>query len=795
MKQTIRLTLSLCLFLLSTTTADGRIYINEFMQSNIDCLVDDTKNFPDSWIELYNDTDSLVSMQGYSIGLTSDPSTAYPLPKRNITPYGHFLVFCDKWNRGIHSDFRLESGNNGEIHLFYNGVEIDSVVGIKKQPSPNISYGRIHDAADEWGYQIVPSPGESNEAGISSHFLPDPVFSHKGGVITSPVLLSMEIPDDAPRNTEVRYTLDGTEPNSGSLLYTQPIPIDTTSVVRAILTAPGCISPRSVTHSYIFHPREFTIPIISIVTNGDYFYDTDFGIFAETVRPNGLTNYQHGWRRPINIEIFDRPDSIAVLNQLCETRVKGQSTRSYKMKSLAIYAHKRFGVKRFEHEFFPTQKPGITDYKSLELRNAGNDSHRTYMRDAAIQRIMGQNSDLDWQAWQPTVVYINGEYHGMLNIRERSNEDNIASNYDGLEDIDMVENWRGLKCGDIESFERFKQFYDEDGHSFEEYTEWMDVDEFINHTIMTLYFNNVDYPNNNIIMWRPRHDGGKWRWLAKDLDLGMGLLSELYAEYPTFHWLYNPEDYPALNWAVKPEATRLLFTLLEIPEFRERFIERFSIYMGDFLNSDYIVGLLEEMKDNIISEIEVHHQKNGEPWTNFAWEFERLCNWNIDRSNFMYNHLADFFNLNSPIPLSIECNEHDIDLSINGIQLKTGRFKGIYFKDKSITIKGSFPDPEVTLEGWRILATKDDILNETIIGGATVEISIPDADSISILPLYTDAYIDSISDEPVKSAIDFNKNMDIYDLTGKFLGNMNAKELSTGIYIARQGNIVLKIKI
>jgi hypothetical protein len=68
------------------------------------------------------------------------------------------------------------------------------------------------------------------------------------------------------------------------------------------------------------------------------------------------------------------------------------------------------------------------------------------MRDAVIQRTMGQNADLDWQAWRPAIVYINGVYNGIAqHIRERSNEDNIYTNYNGLEDIDMVENWTELK--------------------------------------------------------------------------------------------------------------------------------------------------------------------------------------------------------------------------------------------------------------------------------------------------------------------------------------------------------------
>ena len=154
--------------------------------------------------------------------------------------------------------------------------------------------------------------------------------------------------------------------------------------------------------------------------------------------------------------------------------------------------------------------PGVTDFKSIILRNAGNDFDYLYMRDAIIQRVMGQNADLDWQAWQPAIVYINGTYKGILNIRERSNEDNIYTNYEGLEDIDMIENWSQLKEGDKTNWRQFRTFYNEEGHTLEEYSQWMDWKEFINLMVMNIYYNNQDFPGNNIVMWRPRTENGKW---------------------------------------------------------------------------------------------------------------------------------------------------------------------------------------------------------------------------------------------------------------------------------------------
>ena len=233
-------------------------------------------------------------------------------------------------------------------------------------------------------------------------------------------------------------------------------------------------------------PRDITLAVVSIVTDRRYLYDNTIGIYVEGNKADGIENYNHDWRRPINLEVFANPDEKAVINQLCETRIMGGATRGNPKKSLALYANKRFGEKRFKYEFFPEDRPGVTDFKSIALRNAGNDFDYLFQRDAIIQRNMAHHADLDWQAYRPSIVFINGKYDGMLNFRERSNEDNIYTNYDGLEDLDMFENWAELKEGTWDNYNAFKAFYNEHGHTMAEYEKWMDCHEFINLMAMNL---------------------------------------------------------------------------------------------------------------------------------------------------------------------------------------------------------------------------------------------------------------------------------------------------------------------
>ena len=423
------------------------------------------------------------------------------------------------------------------------------MTGLKKQPAPNIAYGRKTDGADTWGYQLTPTPGAANCGQTTKDILGEPVFSQTGSVIKQgqSIQLKITLPEGSPAGTVIRYTVNGTEPTATSTTIEagSTLTIKSNRVIRAKLFCDGYLSPRSTVHSYIFFPtsRELTLPVISIVTDNKYLNDQQIGIFYKNTSKaddDRTQNYFQDWRRPINFEYFEGAGSKSLLNQLCETRVQGGATRTNPLKSLAIYAHKRFGTKRFEYEFFPDQRPGATEFKSLVLRNSGNDFDYLYQRDGIMQRAMGEHTDLDWQAWRPAIIYINGTYKGILNIRERSNEDNIYTHYDGLEDLDLIENWTELKEGDWDNYEQFKAFYAEHGHTLQEYAKWMDWEEFFNLMILNLYYNNQDFPGNNIVMWRPKAKGGKWRWIAKDTDFGLGLY-DTKASYNTIEWIYNPD--------------------------------------------------------------------------------------------------------------------------------------------------------------------------------------------------------------------------------------------------------------
>ncbi len=184
----------------------------------------------------------------------------------------------------------------------------------------------------------------------------------------------------------------------------------------------------------------------------------------------------------------------------------------------------------------------------------------------------------------------------------------------------------------------------------------MDVEEFCNLMIMGIFYDNKDFPGNNIMMWRPIADGGKWRWIAKDTDFGMGLYGERF-NYPTITWVTPPGyDNNRNDWANNADATRLFRRLLATPEFKDMFIDRSAFYLGDFLTAENIISLIVNRYNELKYEYQFHRNLFNPWWPNYDQEIENARKWTRNRWNFFYNHLADYFHLNDPVSLTIGDN-------------------------------------------------------------------------------------------------------------------------------------------
>jgi hypothetical protein len=711
------------------------IVINELMQSNIDCLFVDHE-FPDSWVELYNSGDEDIDISNWRIG-DSDYESAWQLKVKNlvIPTNGYLLIYCDKVASGVHTDFRIDSGKSS-ITLYNSTGNVIDAVSFKKQPAPNIAYGRIADAADDWKYFITATPGATNE-GITiksnSTVLPAPVFSRAGFVGVEgdePFVLTVTIPSEAPDDAVLCVTTNGLEPTLADAVYVNAEStgdtqenvvlqkssvwereITGTTVVRAKLFSKKALPIRSTTQSYIYHPKETKLPIFSIVTDPNYFYDEKEGIL---IGENGNNpNWANDWRRPINIEYFQGAEHEQVINQLCETRVHGGASRKENQKSLAVYANKRFGTKRFYNQFW-RDKPKVTETKSFILRNGGNTFRAARIHDQVAQNLIGRYSDnIDWQAYEPSILYINGKYYGIEDLRERSNEDYVLANY-GLDDdeIDVIETFGILKVGDINRFQNYINLYNREDVTLEELDANMDIENFLDMFAIETFAMNTDFPINNVMIWKPIN-GGKWRWILKDIDFWGLRWNSDNIDLDMCSYIGGMMERNA-KCAVLFKIFKLVYET--IPELREKYINRMSVYLGDIFKT----SACQDMIDEIVAEIEPEYLRHlqaffddvedvNSPRYSADWGWKGYLSymrdtWVETRRENIYNHLKTRYDLGDIFDLKIDLNDGKI--SFNELPLLHSIFDGKWFANKEIRLKADKEDK------WYVRATRPDGVDE-----------------------------------------------------------------------------------
>lgn len=677
------------------------VVINEIMQSNVDGLMV-KKDFPDSWIELYNNRSRSLNLKGWRIGLTRDFDASWQFA-HSQTIFGHdyLMVYCDKVDNGYtHTDFHLDA-KKCTIYLWdAEGNLIDSVAH-KKQPAPNVGYGRTVDGGEEWGYEASPTPGAANAGVFTSRLLPDPVFSMAGCVLTEASgcvqELTIAFPDlesegsdfePLPADTRLYVTTDCSAPTTASPSYGPDevchLALTQTTVVRARLLSAEALSALPVTHSYIFHPRTLALPVFSLATNGEYLYDEEIGMLLGT---DYHGNCYKGWRRPFNLEYFE-PSAFdsARINQVCEAGMHGAGSLSHKQKAMNIYTNKRWQKKRFDSSTFWPERPELTETKTFCLRNGGSRCLDSRMEDAFVQKLFAQHVDsLQYLEYRACVVYINGEYRGLYGLRERANHTWAENNRGVAEDVAIeVES-----CYDEgEAYAPIKSLIDSHSKDYAQYCRFLDMPLMLDYLCCQAFATNMLFPHSNMFMWTdPTGEDRRIHPLLKDLDA----LAETASSTNWFNYLTLTGSEG--TWAGAFEQRYLFVRLFEMQEFLNAFLDRMQVYLGDFCKPSVTLPLVERMRAEIDAEVAATFAAidEGATYADFDNRITQLlipyCQ---KRPMIHYQHLSDRFGLGRVIPLTVVNHVATADapvVRINGISLTEGDFEGACFANRDIRLE------------------------------------------------------------------------------------------------------------
>jgi hypothetical protein len=685
-------------------------------------------DYPD-WIEIYNPASESIDLAGY--GLSDDPSEPFKwvFPQVKLEAHEHLLVFASGKDRKepgevaqyMHTNFKID--RRGEtISLTDNTGALCDSIDTGEIPI-GFSLGRYPDGGAGWTIFSQPTPAESNITAPFPGFTDSIRPLHPAGFYAGNISLTLTATSST---AEIRYTLDGDDPLLRSRSYTGPIPIGQTTVVKARTFENGIVSSQIVTQTYFINEK-FTMPVISLSTPPDNLWDDEFGIYVpgnNADEGNRVANYWQDWERPVHVEFYES-DGTPGFSVDAGLQIFGWATRANALKSLAIMLRDRYGQEELNYPLFPDFP--ITTFKSFVLRAGASDWQGTYFRDPFASNLV-KKKNLDMQAFRPAIVFINGEYWGIQNIREKLNEDYLTSHH-GIDkdNVDIISRyWRRTYPvvieGDDQAYLALEDYLakhdiNEPKH-YEHIKSIMDVDNYLDYCVSQIYFANYDWPGNNIKCWRARTPNGKWRWLMYDLDY-------IFNSNGNNNYMHNTLEHATTasgnGWPNPPYTTFLLRKMLESEQFRIDFINRFADFMNSVFIADTILKKIDEMEALFEPEMPRHIQS----WGRYGNTMRSMNDWedNIDvlrvfaenRSRYVYQHIRDKFNLKGWDRLALDISQSGGGkIKINSMILNQYPWKGDYFLEVPIELS-ALPNSGFRFTGWSGLSAGDSLSNPVTI--------------------------------------------------------------------------------
>jgi hypothetical protein len=581
----------------------------------------------------------------------------------------------------LHTNFKLSA--SGETLFLHDalGVFVDSL-RVYDVPA-NVSVG-IPGMGGEPRLFRTTTPGARNpDAGFTGVVPGSVIFSQDGGP-TGTFELSLS---GANAPNEIRYTLDATEPVATSPLFTAPLSIDSTTVVRAAIFQTDYLPSTIQSETYLIGTNH-SLPIVTLVTEPDNFFHPVTGMYIlqegyEGDFPYFGSNIWAEIENPINFT-FHEPDGSSRFQFDGGVKIFGGWSRANDQRSLSLFARSRYGVDEMNYRFFPQRD--FTEYQALVLRNSGNDNGRSMLRDVVLTSLM-EDSYVDIQAYRTVASYLNGEYWGLYNLREKINEHYIASLHNlDPDEINIVERNGDVIHGTNETYQEMINFVAlntlANQANYQQVADQIDLDNFIQYYLAQIYFDNKDWPGNNIKYWQPI--GGKWRWILFDTDFGAGIWDGNAVNSNTLQFALEANG---PNWPNPPWSTLLFRRLMDNTGFRLRFINQLADEMNSRFLSTPIILHINEQVAAIESEMPLQQQR----WEfNFDWEndIESMRRFFRSRSSAMKAFVKQQFNLPAHHRLTIRnADTTEGYVEVNSLTINDNTWIGDYFQGVPIRVK------------------------------------------------------------------------------------------------------------
>lgn len=573
------------------------------------------------WIELYNPTGKDISLKGYSLAKSPTGEKGFKLPDTTIKAGEYLLVYASDGtvaedSSAIQANFKL----NGNCYIGLFSPKGKLLDGLRLTGmTQNVSKGRIKGQKGVLYFE-TPSPQKANSGGVSE-ITASPTFSKKTGMYDNVSSITVSLTGEG----RIYYTTNGSKPTTASAVYTQPLTLTKTSVIRAIAVKEGALCSEVVTASYIINEGHGT-DVVSLTADPEDLYSESRGIYAtgpkaSSVFPYSGANFWQDWERDANVELFSKDGSEPGFNVGCGIKIFGAYSRAYSKKSFKLCFRDQYGAGKLRYNVFDNRD--ISAYDILVLRAGGQDAYKAVMKDEVITGVVDDAGILDTQAYRPVVLYVNGEYFGMYYIREKINDHFIADHYGVSEEsVDILQGTgKTARFGSAEDYKDLVNYIKTHDLSNDEYYDHvisrLDPVNYADYVIAEIWCGNTD--QGNIRFFRTTETDGRWRWILFDTDLGFqhGTRDSV--------WEYIDPDGNGHNNAF---STAVFNGLIKNKRFRDLFVERLEYGLNNVYRTDLVLAKIDSIQESWHGEGTRNHAKwecrdSWDVWVNGLRSFAR----------------------------------------------------------------------------------------------------------------------------------------------------------------------------
>ncbi len=606
----------------SLLSTHNRLVINEVSAASVDDIAGTALA---DWVEIFNSTPNSIDLYGYGLSNDSSNLSRFTFGHTTVSPGEYVVVNC---TGGASADgeapFKISC--SGE-ELFLSdpaGNIIDSFSTGKLRIGA--SSGRAIDGSRL--YFDSPSRGSQNPSSGYTGYTAPPVFSSNGGYVSRKLKLSVT----APENSVVRYTTDGSTPTEQSQLLDKSIIIDSSVTIKARAFSPSAMPSDTVFATFLVE-EPHSLPVVCISSAEEGLFSNESGIFAFNPKPNesfpySSSNFWKEWERETTVEYF--VDGVKEVSFTAGSKIYGQYTRAYPQKSIALHLRDIYGASSVSYPFFNAER---TEHSALILRAGGQDQEYTKVMDAFICNLTQSCSDsLLASAARPVVVYINGEYYGLYNLREKINEDYLER-YEGenKNELDIIKNYASPLAGDLQQYNELTNYMRTHDLSIDEHyqhvSSQIDLESCIDYTSIMAFAINMDPANMK--MFKGQNDSSKLRWILNDFDMAF----RFYSHSSSF------------NYAMRHNY--ICDMLMVNESFRQQFIERFAYHLNNTFLPENTLTLWNSMLDEMSGEIERQYDRWSFPTPhNWSSHRDRVANTLSKRRDALKEQFIRYFRLN-----------------------------------------------------------------------------------------------------------------------------------------------------